>query len=62
MSKNYDQRCYDLAVAFLEDVSTELIEPERAASSLAEVIQNAVEEWIDFDSHRFRKTMVANDL
>ncbi len=46
MTATYDEKCYDLAAAFLEDEPHLLTHLNNVA--LAQVIQNAVESWIDF--------------
>jgi hypothetical protein len=43
---SYDQRCYDLAAVFLEDV--EGIDHEASCRELAQLIQQTIEDWIQY--------------
>ena len=42
---SYDQKCFDLAKAFLEDEPD--LDNERGAEELAQAIQEVIEAWIE---------------
>lgn len=42
----YDTKCYDLAAAFLDDEPH--LKPK--IGSLAQTIQNAIEDWIEYEN------------
>lgn len=44
MTKNFDPRCYELALVFLDSPVTDLLVRE-----LAQCIQNSIEDWLSFE-------------
>jgi hypothetical protein len=56
--KTYDPKCYELALAFLED------EPQfiHLAGDLAAEIQNAIENWIDHEVDKLHREPVKIEL
>ena len=52
---SYDPKCKVLAADFLSTVDGDLEDREGAEIALAAHIQDAIEEWIEFDSASYRK-------
>lgn len=58
---SYDSRCHDLALCFLddEDLPTEILVD--AANVLAQHIQRAIEDFLEFDLAEIRKDLEDRD-
>lgn len=52
----YDTKCYDLAAAFLEDEPT--LQTENKKSALAQTIQTAIEDWIQWERDHSGKVLM----